>query len=113
MKHTSKSWTHGEEQITSEFPSGAVEISDGSGYVVAYVPIHWGSSRYIIRKDFPRLIAAAPELLEALKNALSAEESRLYSLPASDDYAVSVAKDGCSARIGRYRAAIAKATGQQ
>ena len=58
------------------------------------------------------LIAAAPEMYEALQMALAAEQTRLYSLPASDEYEVSVAKDGCSARIGRIKAVLAKAEGK-
>lgn len=58
------------------------------------------------------LVAAAPELYEALEHALRDTEGRLYMLPI-EGRGVSEQKDILSAQIGRYKSALKKARGEQ
>lgn len=99
MTHTTL-WSVGDTYIDAQFPTGVAEISDGTGYVVALVPLHQGSSRNADRSQMPNLIAAAPELL-AVCNAIAGHfELWLEDLDESQERILTDA-----------RAAIAKATG--
>jgi hypothetical protein len=53
---TQTPWQVGETYADHQFPAGVTEIVDGSGYVVALVPLHMLSARYEERRHWPELI---------------------------------------------------------
>ena len=99
-KHTPGLWT--DDQKTGRDPRiiGALRLIKSDGFVIAFVPM-WLDDEHVEARANARLIAAAPELLEALKAMLShtAELDPMQGYRPEED----------SSAVKQARAAIAKA----
>lgn len=64
------------------------------------------------KNEILELRAVKADLLECVKHALVDAQTRLYLLPASDDYATSSQREILGTQIGKYSDAIARAEGE-
>ena len=93
---------------TNEGSHPSDQVFDAQGHIIA--DCKWTNHIHTIREANARLIAAAPELLEALHHALNDLESRQYMLPVDAD---ETERAILEAQHNIYSRAIAKAEGGQ
>lgn len=97
-------WTVGDNYLDDRWPSGVAEIVDGSGYVVAYVPLHEGSSRNDERKHWPKRIVDFDAKVAELEAQLRQErEVRESDIQESDIQRIFIehANSGDATQLGR------------
>jgi hypothetical protein len=104
-KHTPGPWTIDDNRNLEEDPGIDINQADG-GRVALVAPTPDEPERSMIDA---RLIAAAPELLEACKRALRIENAMLKDAVENRNDAE---QTGCEMNIAVYESAIAKAEGR-
>ncbi len=102
-KHTSGPWFYGEDSDDEWYFAAAHDPNVQLGWVC---PNEYGT-----QEANARLIAAAPELLEALQELLASDRAKPFEIVGRDTDGHPLNAAGVARK--KARAAIAKATGEQ